>query len=107
MLWPLDMKVCVKNKRRNGSISSFINERGSFANTRSPARKKNNSKKPDTYQPTMSDWIDMYQKFKDEKEGNMPNLNPSHFLRSNGSGPKLSIKQSMKNRFIRKFPHSD
>ena len=90
MLWPLDMKVCVKNKRRNGSISSFINERGSFANTRSPARKKNNSKKPDTYQPTMSDWIDMYQKFKDAKYLNRPNLKPSQFIINDDPGPKFS-----------------
>ena len=68
-LWPFRLQVFLMAQQCDRSISSFINEQGSFANIISPARKKINkySKKPDTYQTTMDDWIDIYQKFKDTK----------------------------------------
>ena len=50
----------------------------------------------------MADWIEMYQKLKDAKEGNMPNLKPLQFLRSADSN--FSCKQSIQNRFNREYP---
>ena len=52
----------------------------------------------------MDDWIDMYQKFKDAKEGNRPDLKPSQFLRSDESGPKFSCKKTTQNIFSREYP---
>ena len=71
----------------------------------SPARKNKDksSKKPGTYQPTMANWIEMYQKFKDAKEIDRPYLNPSQFLISDESGTKFSIKQSIQNKFSREY----
>ena len=107
-LWSFKLKVCIKVSRCNRSASHFINERSSFSNMISPARKRKNKyyKKSDPYQPTMNDWIEMYQKFKYAKEVNSPDLKPSYFLRYDKSGTRFSCKQLTQNIFSREYPKS-
>ena len=52
----------------------------------------------------MGDWIEMYNNFKDTKDGNMPDLKPSRFLISDESGPNFSCKKSIKKIFSREYP---